>query len=149
MNKRIQLISLKVVREKSATYPAQLTGAPAAAALAQQMLEDRDREHFLCVYLNHKNIPIAMEVTSIGTASSCLVSPGVVYRGALLVGATAVLFAHNHPSGDPTPSNEDYTLTKALIEAGDLLGIRVLDHLVIGDGRWVSIRETKPELGWV
>lgn len=148
MNKRIQLISLKVVREKSVTYPARLTGSDAAAALAQQMLEDRDREHFLCVYFNHKNIPIAMEVTSIGTASSCLVSPGVVYRGALLVGATAVLFAHNHPSGDPTPSNEDYNLTKALIEAGGLLGVRVLDHIVIGDGRWVSIREEMRAFSW-
>lgn len=148
MNKRIQLISLKVVREKSVPIPAPLTGVPAAAALAQDLLQDKDREHFLCVYLNHKHHPIAMEVTSIGTASSCLVSPGVVYRGALLVGATAVLFAHNHPSGDPTPSQEDYILTKALIQAGDLLGVRVLDHLVIGDGRWVSIREHRSDLEW-
>jgi DNA repair protein RadC len=148
MPKRINIVSLKLVREKSVPYPAALSGPFDSARLAQELLEDKDRENFLVIFLDTKHRPIGVEISSIGSASACLVQPGVVFRAALLVAATAVVFAHNHPSGDPTPSPEDIDLTKLLIEAGNLLGVRVLDHLVIGDGRWISIREHRPGLGW-
>ena len=144
----VKLVSLRLVRERSLTYEKGLTGPAAAAALITKLLEDMDREHFVCVYLDSRHRPIGVEVSAVGTASECLVSPGVVFRGALLVAATAVCFGHNHPSGDPSPSPEDFNLTSALIGAGKLLGIRVVDHMVIGHDRWVSIREMKPEMGW-
>lgn len=148
MPKRINIVSLKLVREKSVPYPTALTGPESVAKLAQELLEEKDRENFLTIFLDTKHRPTGCEVSSVGSAAACLVSPAVVFRAALLSAATAVVFCHNHPSGDPTPSLEDIVLTEKLIEAGQLLGVRVVDHLVIGDGHWLSIRELKPALNW-
>ncbi len=145
--KKINLVSLKLVREKSIPYPVALDGPGAAVAQAQELLEDRDREMFVSIYMDFKHVPMAMEVCAEGTATQCMVSPGVVFRGALLMASTAVIFAHNHPSGNPMPSAEDYALTRTLLDAGNLLGIRVLDHLVIGDGNWLGSREKSPNMG--
>ena len=145
---KVNLVTLRLVREQTVNYEKGLSGPAAAAALATSLLEDLDRENFVSIYLDSKNRPIGVERASIGTANSCLVAPGVVFRGALLAAAVSVVFAHNHPSGDPTPSPEDYELTRILCEAGDLLGVRVVDHLVIGNNAWLSIRELRPGLIW-
>ena len=145
--KRVPLVSLRLVRERTLSYAAALSGPAAAAALAIDLLEDRDREHFVSIFLDTKHRPLGVEISSVGTANACLVSPGVVFRAALLTGAVAAVFAHNHPSGDTIPSPEDFELTRVLCDAGRLIGVRVLDHLVIGSD-WQSIRELRPNLNW-
>ncbi|MGQ9657992.1 MAG: RadC family protein [Fimbriimonadales bacterium] len=99
------------------------------------------REHFLAVLLDTKNRVLRIETISIGTLDSSLVHPREVYRAAVREGAACWIAVHNHPSGDPTPSPEDIAITKRLKEAGELLGIVLLDHLIIGDGNYTSLRE--------
>jgi len=91
--------------------------------------------------LNTKNHIIARETLSMGTLNASLVHPREVFKAAVQKSSASIICVHNHPSGDPTPSPEDIALTKRLAEAGHLMGIDVLDHLVIGDGRFVSLKE--------
>jgi len=101
-----------------------------------------DREHFKCLYLNRKNQVLALETISVGDLASSLVHPREVFKSALKRSAAAVILIHNHPSGDPAPSSEDINITKRLVESGKLLGIEVLDHIIIGDGRYSSLKST-------
>jgi DNA repair protein RadC len=101
-----------------------------------------DAVGFVAVLLDTKGQVIGVTTISIGDLSSALVHPREVFKPAVLANAASVLLAHNHPSGDPTPSSEDVSVTRRLAEAGALLGIDVLDHVVIGErGHWVSLRE--------
>ncbi|MEF2243347.1 RadC family protein [Paenibacillus sp. IITD108] len=99
------------------------------------------KEHFLCLFLNTKNHVIARETMSIGTLNAALVHPREVFRAAIKHNSASIICVHNHPSGDPTPSPEDISLTKRLTEAGQLIGIEVLDHVIVGDGRYISLKE--------
>ena len=99
-----------------------------------------DREHFKCLILHRKNQGISLETISIGGLANALVHPREVFKPAVKRSAAAVILIHNHPSGDPTPSKEDINITKRLIESGKLLGIEVLDHIIIGDGRYFSLK---------
>jgi DNA repair protein RadC len=94
---------------------------------------DADKEHFVLLSLNNKNRINGFKVISTGSLTASLVHPREVYRAALAFCAAAVVFVHNHPAGDPAPSAEDIEITKRLKQAGDILGIRVLDHIVLGD----------------
>lgn len=105
-----------------------------------QLLGER-REHFLAVMLDTKNRVRRTETISIGTLDSSLVHPREVYRMVIREGAACWIAVHNHPSGDPTPSPEDIAITRRLKEAGELLGVELLDHLIIGDGNYTSLRE--------
>ncbi len=104
-------------------------------------LKSMDVETFLCLHLNGKNIVKALQVVSIGSLSSSLVHPREVFRSAIINGAAAVILAHNHPSGDPAPSDEDLQITKRLCEVGKLIGIKCLDHIIIGSGRYFSFAD--------
>ncbi|OBR68470.1 hypothetical protein A7K91_09725 [Paenibacillus oryzae] len=112
-----------------------------AAEYVMDELRYLKKEHFVCLFLNTKNHIIARETLSIGTLNASLVHPREVFRAAIKCSSASLICAHNHPSGDPTPSPEDVSLTKRLAEAGLLVGIEVLDHLVIGDGKYVSLKE--------
>ncbi len=101
-----------------------------------------DREHFKCLYLNRKNRVLALETISVGGLSSSLVHPREVFKPALKRSAASVILIHNHPSGDPTPSAEDIKITRRIMDSGQLLGIDVLDHIIIGDGRFISLKST-------
>jgi DNA repair protein RadC len=94
---------------------------------------DADKEHFLLLTLNNKNRVNGFKVVSTGSLTASLVHPREVWRAALHLCAAAVIFVHNHPSGEPAPSQEDQEITRRLKETGDMLGIRVLDHVVLGD----------------
>ncbi|HEY3154399.1 MAG TPA: JAB domain-containing protein [Candidatus Binatia bacterium] len=94
---------------------------------------DADKEHFLLLTLNNKNRVNGFKVVSTGSLTASLVHPREVWRAALHLCAAAVIFVHNHPSGEPAPSPEDQDITRRLKETGDVLGIRVLDHVVLGD----------------
>ena len=112
------------------------------AAVLWNYLKDSDREHFAALLLDAKNQLIGLTTISVGDLSSALVHPREVFKAAILANAASVILAHNHPSGDPTPSPEDVAVSRRLHEAGEILGIALLDHVVIGDGaRFVSLKE--------
>ncbi len=107
--------------------------SPEMEALAQEQLR--------VLLLNTRNRVVAQRVIYQGTVNSSAVRPAEVLRPAVVENAPSIIIAHNHPSGDPTPSPEDVTVTRDLVQAGKLLDIEVLDHIVIGAGRFVSLKE--------
>ncbi|MCL6614810.1 MAG: DNA repair protein RadC [Firmicutes bacterium] len=111
------------------------------AELLMGRLRFLDREHFFAVLLNARNQPLAVERISIGHLTASLVHPRELFKAAIQKSAAAMILAHNHPSGDPAPSQEDVLLTRRLREGGELLGIEILDHVVFGDNRYVSLKE--------
>lgn len=100
-----------------------------------------DREHFRALLLNIKNQVISVEDISVGSLNSSIVHPREIFKTAIRRSCASMILVHNHPSGDPTPSQEDIEATKRLLEGGRILGIDVLDHVIIGDGRYVSLKE--------
>ena len=140
--------SVHYCREVRLTYgpkkkAAAISGARAAFELAKKIVDpNADREHFAAVYLDAKNIPLAWRVIAIGTATSCLVHPREVLKPAIHVGAAAFFVVHNHPSADKTPSSEDMQVTSRLFQAGELIGIRLLDHLILGGRGYYSFAES-------
>ncbi len=111
------------------------------AQLFMEQLRPLKKETFRAVYLNTKNEILVVENISVGNLNSSIATPREVFRSAVKRSASAVIVAHNHPSGNPEPSQADILLTKRLQEAGDLMGIRLLDHIIIGDGVYASMRE--------
>lgn len=106
--------------------------AERAADLLGQMIGAKPKEHFMVVALNARSMPLGVVTVSVGTLSASLVHPREVFGPAILLNAAAVVVGHNHPSGDCTPSSEDRDATRRLKQAGDLLGIPVLDHVIVG-----------------
>ena len=104
-------------------------------------MREQKKENFIELCLDTKNQIIREETISIGSLNANIVHPREVFKTALAVSAAHIIVAHNHPSGDPTPSREDIEVTKKLIEAGEIIGINVLDHVIIGDGRHFSMKE--------
>ena len=100
-----------------------------------------DREHFRAILLNTKNHVIRIVTVAIGTFSSTAVHPRELFKSAIKASAAGIILVHNHPSGDPTPSDPDIEITSHLVEAGKLLGIEVLDHVIIGDSSFTSFKE--------
>jgi DNA repair protein RadC len=99
------------------------------------------KERFLCLLLDSKNRVFRETVISEGSLTSSPVHPREVFRYAIKEAAASVIFIHNHPSGDPAPSGDDIEITKRLVETGKIIGIHVLDHIIIGDGKYLSVRE--------
>ena len=94
---------------------------------------DQDKEHFWCIGVNAKNRIIYIDLVSLGTLSNAPIHPRESFRLAIMKGCASVIFVHNHPSGNPSPSSDDYAITDRLRKAGEILGIAVLDHVIIGD----------------
>jgi DNA repair protein RadC len=117
----------------------QITSPEAAADLLVPLLQGLDREHAVTLNLDVKHRLIATTTVSIGSVDHTFMSPREVFRDALRHGAGAIVIAHNHPSGDAEPSRDDARITRRLGQAGEILDIDVLDHLVIGHERWVSL----------
>jgi DNA repair protein RadC len=99
------------------------------------------KEHFVCLFLNTKNQVIGQETLSMGSLNASIVHPREVFLAAVKRSSASIVCAHNHPSGDPAPSPEDIQITRRLAEAGELLGIELLDHIIIGDRTSVSLKE--------
>ncbi|AIQ31927.1 MULTISPECIES: RadC family protein [Paenibacillus] len=123
------------------TEPVIIRSPQDAAEILTEQLRYLQKEHFICLFLNTKNHVIAQETLSMGSLNASIVHPREVFRAAMKCSSAAIICAHNHPSGDPTPSPEDISLTSRLIQAGEIVGIDVLDHLVIGDSSFVSLKE--------
>ena len=117
-------------------------GCPAdAAALVMEQLRYQDREHLVALFLDTRNRVIAQRTISVGSLTASIIHPREVFKEAISRSAAAVIVLHNHPSGDPSPSEEDRAITARLKEAGGLIGIPVLDHIIIGAGKFVSLKE--------
>lgn len=99
------------------------------------------KEIFLALHLDSKNRILCMDRVSVGSLNASIVHPREIFKSALLSSSAAIVLAHNHPSGDATPSREDLELTARLKDCGELLGIRILDHVIIGDGCYVSLAD--------
>jgi DNA repair protein RadC len=111
------------------------------AGLLMGRFRYEQKEHFIAVLLSTKHHVLAMPVISIGSLNASIVHPRELFREAIQCSAAAVILVHNHPSGDPTPSTEDVLLTKKMVESGRILDISVLDHLILGDNKYVSLKE--------
>ena len=140
----IDRVSTRLIKEETiytteSTY--NFTSPDQIGRAMNALTEDLDKEHLYILHLNTKNTLQSINLLSVGTINSGLVCPREVFKSALLANATSIIIAHNHPSGDPTPSKEDILTTKRLLEAGRLLGINVLDHVIVGNGDYYSIRE--------
>ena len=111
------------------------------AALLMPRFRYETKESFIAILLSTKNHVLKTPVISVGSLNASIVHPRELFREAINASAAAVILAHNHPSGDPAPSPEDVSLTRKLVDAGKLLDIPVLDHIVLGDGKYISFKE--------
>ena len=140
---RVPIYSLRVVRESSQKAETRKIRSPRDAAnIFREYIGHADREHFVLMMLDTKNQVVGLHTVSIGDLSSSIVHPREVFKVAVLTGAASIIVAHNHPSGDTAPSPEDIAVTRRLSDAGELLGIEVLDHVIIGgEIAFVSLKE--------
>jgi DNA repair protein RadC len=129
---------------RATTAAAPVLTSPGAADLLRPLFADVDREQFLVCGLDAKHCIIGVNVVSIGSLTLAIVHPREVFKPLILMNAAAWICAHNHPSGDPTPSQEDRVLTTRLRQGADLLGIGLLDHLILTDARYYSFADQ----GW-
>ncbi|PKR79123.1 hypothetical protein CEY16_05060 [Halalkalibacillus sediminis] len=111
------------------------------ANFLMEEMRNLKQEHFVCLYLDTKNQVLHRQTIFIGSLNSSIVHPREVFKEAVKRSAASVVCAHNHPSGDPAPSNEDIQVTRRLFESGKVLGIELLDHIVIGDHKFISLKE--------
>lgn len=114
---------------------------PEAVFDALKDIRHLKKEHFIAFFLDTKNVEIEREIISIGTLNASLVHPREVFEPAIRVSAASVIIAHNHPSGDVTPSQEDIQITKKLMDAGNLLDIHILDHIIVSSHTYMSFKE--------
>ena len=117
----------------------QVATPDSALTLVRPLVSGRDREHGVLVALDTRHRVIGTRLVSMGTAAHTFLAPREVYRDALMLGASAIIVGHNHPSGDPAPSDDDRRITRRLSLAGDTLGVDLLDHIIVGDPAWVSL----------
>lgn len=141
--KRVDIVRIKLCKETSILYePRKITTPSDGAKLLRMFLEDSDREEFIVVSLDTKNQPVSVNMCGKGSIDSCIVHPREVFKAAILANATSIMIGHNHPSGITQPSTEDIKITERLQKAGEILGIKVLDHIIIGhNGNYESFKK--------
>jgi DNA repair protein RadC len=132
-----------IVKEDITNYlkPGTRYTAPNQVYETFTFLMKETKEMFLTLHLDGKNRIIAMDLVSIGSLNQSIVHCRHVYQTALLSNAAAIILIHQHPTGDPTPSSEDIAITRRLKEAGEIMGIKILDHIIVGDGEYLSFVE--------
>jgi len=145
---RVKAIQIKAIAELStrisknhALNKIQINSPGSIASIYMEEMRHLQQEHLKIVLLDTKNNIISDKTISIGTVNASLINPREVFIHALKNGAVNVILLHNHPSGDPTPSREDISVTKRMVEASNIIGIELLDHIIIGDGYYTSLKE--------
>lgn len=133
----------KRIAKQGQSQNVKITSASAVARLYMEDLRHLRKECFKVIYLDTKNQVIADENISIGSLNASIVHPREVFKNAVKRSANSIIAMHNHPSGDPTPSKEDVDITRRIRQAGELLGITLLDHIIIGDHKYISFKEEK------
>lgn len=132
--KRVGIVSLKLIKEDSVLYETRTIRSPYDAyKLIKNFLIDSDREKFVVACLDTKNQPVNISVVSIGSVNSAIVHPREVFKVAMLSNASKIICFHNHPSGNLKCSKEDENITNRLKECGEILGIELVDHIIVGD----------------
>lgn len=140
--KRINIVSIKMVRESSVLYNIRRISEPKDIVdLGKKFLDELDREELIVACLNAKNEINSVNVVSIGSLNNSIVHPREVFKTAILSNAASIVMMHNHPSGDVTPSKEDKEITLRIKESGTILGICLLDHIIIGNDTYYSFKE--------
>lgn len=129
------------IQGKSVNVKKTITGPEDVADIMINKLQYLKQEHFYTILLTTKNTIISYEEISRGGLNIASIFPREVFNKAIKKGAAKMILVHNHPSGDPTPSSEDINLTNRLIEAGNLTGVKVLDHIIVGEGEYISLKE--------
>jgi DNA repair protein RadC len=135
-----QSYRLRMVRDGSETYEV-VSGPESLGPSLIPLFDGWDREIMIAVALDARNRPIGSHIVSVGTLSASLVHPREVLKFALLANSASIILAHNHPSGERTPSKEDIELTRRMCKAGEIMGIKILDHLVFGGEEYLSMKE--------
>ena len=139
---RIPKYRVELVREGSQVSEYKSVCSPGdAASVIEAYLRGVDREHFIVLLLNTKNRLIGINTVSVGSLDLCIAHPREVFKPAILANAAGIIIAHNHPSGDTTPSRDDVELSKRIKDAGEILGIPLLDSIIVGDGPFYSLKE--------
>jgi len=144
---RLSVLGLRVVKERSGNYDFEdkkISSPSKARDILEEVFElsELAEEVFIIMCLDTKNKVTGLFKVSQGSLNSCIVHPREVFKRALMQNASSIILAHNHPSGDTTPSSEDISMTKRLDEAGNLLGVAVLDHIIVGaNGNYRSFKE--------
>lgn len=142
----INIVRVMLVKDVSSSYRIKsIKKSDDAASVARKFLANEDREVFIALNLDRGGKINSIHVVSMGSASASIVEPREVFKAAILSNTSHIVLAHNHPSGDPQPSDEDRKVTLSLIEVGRLLGIKVVDHIIIGDGKYTSFGDTQLE----
>ena len=131
--------SRRVLDQGMGTEPSITSSADVLPELRH--IRDLKKEHFVAIFLNARNQILKVETISVGSLNASLVHPREVFAPAVGISAASVILAHNHPSGDVTPSKEDCDLTKRLVQASEIMGIEVVDHIIIGSDRFISMKE--------
>ncbi|MEP7218720.1 MAG: DNA repair protein RadC [Bacteroidota bacterium] len=137
----IPIYKIRLLRDGNQKVPSKNVSSPEVVAeILSLYLKGQDREHLIAIMLDARKKVIGINTVSIGSLTAAIVHPREVFKAAILSNAHSIIIGHNHPSGDPTPSQEDITVTSELVRAGKLLKIPVIDHVIIGDdGRFTSL----------
>lgn len=141
--KRVNIVSLKMVKESSVKYSNRTISTPIEAVdLLRDLLEECDREKMLVCCLNIKNEPTNISIVSVGSLNSSIVHPREIFKTAIISNSASIIIAHNHPSGNSKPSKEDITVTQRIKESGKIVGIEMIDHIIIGErNNYTSLKE--------
>lgn len=140
--KKVGIVRLEMVRESRCLYGTRKFRKPEEAAeMIRPLLKAADREMLVVLALNNQMEPQALEIAAVGGLNHCYIEPREIYKLAILNNAAAIICFHNHPSGDCKPSKEDRLITDRLKKAGEILGITLIDHLIIGEDSFYSLRE--------
>ena len=139
----IPTVKVQLVRDGSISAEDRpvIRSADDVASIMEPIVSLLAEEHFYVLLLNTKNRVNGIHEVSVGSLNATVVHPREIFKAAILSNSAAVILVHNHPSGDPTPSPEDVALTKKLVEAGRVMDITVLDHVICGEGKYASLRE--------
>ena len=145
-SKRIDIVKIKMVKESSVKYENRRIKNPwDAYKIFNDYIDDSNKEMFVLMCLNNKNEPTHISTISIGSINESIATPAEVFKVALLSNANKIMICHNHPSGDPQPSESDRNITERLHDSGDIMGIKLLDHIIIGDDVYYSFKENDEE----
>ena len=140
--KRIQLVDVVLERKGLQLFSGRRVRSPEdAAKIIRDFIGDSDRERFVVLGMSTKNEPQVLQVVHTGSINASIVHPRDVMKALILANCASCIVGHNHPSNDVTPSSEDVEVTKRLIEAGNILGIDVLDHLILGSDKFLSLKD--------
>lgn len=140
--KKVGIVRLEMVKESRCLYGTKKFRKPEEAAdMIRPLLRPADREMLVVLALNNQMEPLALEIVAVGGLNHCYIEPRDIYKMAVLNNASYIICFHNHPSGDCRPSREDRLITERLWKAGEILGITLVDHIVVGEDRFYSFRK--------